>query len=487
MLSLCAPYPIDRRILLRWLCIIALAKIFWLVIFISLRSNAWSDEATVGNIALQPNESFGYYRPLESLITQGHYQGMCHMPGLLPFYLPLRSILSEEQALQTMILLQVAFDILATFCLGILAARIFQSARALHLTYLFACLSTFTAVRNNYLLSDSLCISFTILSTFCFTTYLIESKKKYLWLTALGMCVAIFLRPAMLAILPGLIVLLLIAKGISRQVIIHALLLIVPSTIAIGAWTIRNKITYDRTIVLLAPLGECQPQITPDFAAIRRWILASGGDYQPWAAGGAAHWFFDSPKTLPMPFGEEAFTADYDSTTLLALKKDYHLLHSATLTVADSLALEASIITRGNKIHSSYVSHHPLRFYLFNRLKFAGMILFPKRIDDLPFPSWSDMNTAQKAIKAVSYISIPVLSMASILAIFIWIVRRNLRYLLWMCLPMGLVVMHSAIGFVEQRYLAASYPFFLMLVAGLIAQLFTHSGNKIRKPSEQPA
>jgi hypothetical protein len=485
MLSLCAHFSIDRRIVWRWLVAIAIIKVAWLVVFIALRSNIWTHEATAGHIALQPKESFGYYRPLETLITQGHYQGMCHMPGLLPFYAPLRLFLDETMALQAMIVIQVVFDILATLCLGLLAGRIFQSVRAVHLTYLLACLSTFTVVRNNYLLSDSLCISITILSVYAFTNYLIDAQKKHLILAALGMCVAVFLRPAMLAILPGLAVFLFLDRGVSKQSMAHVLLILLPTTLAIGAWTLRNTITYNRTIILLAPLGECQPQITPDFAAIRRWILASGGDYQPWATGGAAHWFFDSPKALPMPFGEHAFTPEYDSTALIDLKRDYHLLHSGTLAKPDSLALEQSIIDRGNGIYTSYVAHHPIRYYLLNRLKFAGMILFPKRIDDLPFPSRNEMNSAQIAIKAFSYVAIPVLSFTSLLAILLWLLRKRWKYLLWMCLPMGLVLMHSAIGFVEQRYLASSYPFFLLLTAGLIAEtipLLQGSNSKPLQP-----
>jgi len=472
MLSLCTPFSIERRVLLRWLGIIVFAKIFWLSVFITLKSENWNEHSIAG-IALQPNESFGYYRPLESLIQEGQYQGMCHMPGLLPFYLPLRTFLSETTALQVMIFIQLAFDILATLCLGLLAARIFQSIRAMHITYFLACISTFTAVRNNYLLSDSLCISFTILSVFSFTNFLIHRKYKDILLTGIGMCIAIFLRPAMLALLPGLALFLLLSHGLNARIMRGIALLLIPTVLAIGSWTLRNKITYDRTVVLLAPLGECQPQITPDFAAIRGWILASGGDYQPWAVGGESHWFFDSSQELESPFDADDFTPDYDLSTLLSLKEDYHQLHSGTLAQADSLALEQSIIDRGNHIRASYVAEHPLRYYLLNKIKFAGMILFPKRIDDLPFPAFSEMNILQKIIKAGSYAAIPLLSLLSILASIVWVAQRKWNYSLWMCLPMGLVLMHSMIGFVEQRYLASSYPFFLVLAGGFLASLFT--------------
>jgi len=469
MVTLCRAFPIQKQVLYRWLLAIASAKVIWLVLFIALRSNAWTEHATVGHIALQPNESFGYYRPMESWIHDGLYQGMCHLPGLMPFYVPLRLVLPETMALQAMIVLQVIFDIFATWTLGMLAARIFQSIRALHLTYLLACLSTFTAVRNNYLLSDSLCISITIFSLFSFSSFAIDRSYRHILLTGVGLCLAILLRPAMLVVVPGVAFLILLVNGLSLRSLRYAAVLVLPTVLALSAWTLRNKLTYGRTVVLLAPLGECQPQITPDFAAIREWILASGGDYQPWAVGGESHWFFDSPKELPMPFEADDFTPGCDAAMLLSLKNDYHQLHTGTLSESDSLALEQSIVERGERIRSSYITAHPFRYHVLNKIKFARMILFPSRIDDLPFPALHEMNIAQKIIKAGSLLALPVLSALSLIALAFWTIRRKWEFAIWMCLPLGLVLVHSYIGFVEQRYLATSYPFFLLLCAGFIA------------------
>jgi hypothetical protein len=484
MVTLCHKFPVQKSVLFRWLAAIAAAKVIWFVIFIGLRSDAWTEHASIGHIALQPNESHGYYRPMESLIQDGQYQGMCHLPGLLPFYVPLRLLLPETMALQAMVVLQVIFDILATWTLGMLAARIFQSLRAMHLTYLLACLSTFTAVRNNFLLSDSLCISITILSLFSFSNFVIDRSYRHILLAGVGLCLAMLLRPAILVVVPGVAFLIILVNGLSFRSLRYAAVLVLPTLLALSAWTLRNKLTYGRTVVLLAPLGECQPQITPDFAAIREWILASGGDYQPWAVGGESHWFFDSPAELPMPFQADDFTQGCDTAMLVSLKKDYHLLHSGTLTDGDSLSLEHSIIERGQLIRKSYITAHPFRYHVTNKIKFARMILFPTRIDDLPFPAFQQMNIAQKIIKVCSLVALPVLSALSLCALVFWLIRRKWAYVLWMCLPLGLVLVHSYIGFVEQRYLATSYPFFLMLSAGFIAAMSERSITSLRQQGE---
>ena len=484
MVTLCRAFPIKKQVLYRWLLAIAFAKVIWFALFVALRSNAWTEHATVGHIALQPNESFGYYRPMETWIHDGQYQGMCHLPGLMPFYVPLRLFMPETMAMQAMVVLQVIFDIFATWTLGMLAARIFQSIRAMHLTYLMACISTFTAVRNNYLLSDSLCISITTLSLFSFSSFAIDRSYRHILLTGVGLCLAMLLRPAMLVVVPGVAFLIFIVNGLSLRSMRYAAVLILPTILALSAWTLRNKLTYGRTVVLLAPLGECQPQITPDFAAIREWILASGGDYQPWAVGGESHWFFDSPKELPLPFEADDFTPGCDEAMLLSLKNDYHQLHTGTLSESDSLALEQSIIERGERIRASYITAHPIRYHVLNKIKFARMILFPTRIDDLPFPALHEMNIAQKIIKAGSLLALPLLSALSLIATAVWTIRRKWGYALWMCLPLGLVLVHSYIGFVEQRYLATSYPFFLLLCAGFIAARLDRFQTSRQKQAE---
>lgn len=469
MVTLCKAFPVERSILLRWLLAISLAKLVWFGLFIALRSEHWTNHASIGYIALQPNESLGYYHPLESLLHDGHYQGMCRMPGLLPFYLPLRAVLPEVAALQSMVVLQVVFDIFATLCLGLLAARIFQSKRAMHLTYLLACVSTFTAVRNNFLLSDSLCISIAILALFSFSSYLLHRKERYLLWAGIGLCTALFLRPIVLVVVPGVCVLLFWSEGISKQTARACLLLLLPSLLALTTWTIRNRVTYGRNVILIAPLGECQPQITPEFEAIRNWILATGGDFQPWASGGEAHWFFDPSLLEILPFDQSDYTPAYDSTDLLMLREDYHRLHANALAPQDSVALMASIIERADRCTQAYKATHPFRYYALNKVKFAGMILFPSRVDDLPFPAFAQMQAPQKAVKIWSFFLLLTVNSCSLIALLYWIWKKRIDYLLWMCLPLGLIALHSCIGFVEQRYLAISYPFMVMMLAGFAA------------------
>jgi hypothetical protein len=109
------------------------------------------------------------------------------------------------------------------------------------------------------------------------------------------------------------------------------------------------------------------------------------------------------------------------------------------------------------------------------------MILFPHRIDDLPFPAFAEMNIVQKTIKVFSWVAIPAMSIVSLFAVFLWIFQHRWHLILWMCLPMGLVFVHSYMGFVEQRYLASSYPFFMMLIGGMIADFSVSKKLKLKR------
>jgi hypothetical protein len=482
VLNLCQPFSIPRRLLYRWLFIIAIAKIFWLVLFIVLRGEQWSGDSVIEGVGLFPLESEGYYVPLEDIIQKGEYSSLCRMPGLLPFYLPLRALFSQVNALHAMIVLHVIFDIMATLSLGLLAGRIFQSLRAVQLSYILACVSTFTVVRNNYLLSDSLCISLFVLSLYAFSSYLIHERLRYLAYCAVGLAIALFLRPAMIVIPMGVAGLIFMVHGFTARFFRGTIILLTPTLLALGTWTLYNRLHHERAIVLIAPLGECVPQMTPDFLAIRSWIMASGGDYQPWATGGESHWFFDSDRWMPMPFEDDDFTSGVDSIMLLSLKHDYHLLHSGILPSDSAYALEASIIARAEHCRQSYISEHFWRYLVLNKFKFARMILFPHRIDDLPFPPLARMNLFHKTIKGGSLVAIPLISVLVLISVILWLYRRQWSYLLWMCLPLGLVLVHSYIGFVEQRYLATSYPLFLMLISGFLGKLGQASG-----PSQEQA
>jgi Gpi18-like mannosyltransferase len=130
----------SRSTLFKWFLFILAAKVVWLVLFTTLRNPQWNPEFSVGSIGLYGGDSQTYYYPVEQLIETGEYYGMCRMPGVLPVYWPLRMFLSEVNAQQAIVVIQVIFDSIATLLLAILAARLFGNRKAFHATTLLSCL-----------------------------------------------------------------------------------------------------------------------------------------------------------------------------------------------------------------------------------------------------------------------------------------------------------------------------------------------------------
>lgn len=103
-----------------------------------------------------------------------------------------------------------------------------------------------------------------------------------------------------------------------------------------------------------------------------------------------------------------------------------------------------------------------MRFYLLNRTKHFVGLMFPSRLDDLPFPAQAKMTFYHKAIKGVYFLLLYVVTVLSVIGAVILLIRRNL----FPFIPFSIIfVLTFIMGYTEQRYLAAAYPFMAILAA----------------------
>jgi Dolichyl-phosphate-mannose-protein mannosyltransferase len=464
----------SRQSLFKWFFFILTAKITWLVLFTVLRNPAWNADFLVGTLGLYGGDSLTYYYPVEELIRTGQYHGMCRMPGVLPVYFPLRMILSEAAAQELVVVLQVIFDSISTLLLALLSVRVFKQRRAFMVTILFACITSFVSLRSIYLLSDSFCISALITSFYFLSTYFESQRKRWLIYAGVFLTWAIFLRQITLLSVPIMGIMIALHHRIAfKKIIIAGLLLATPLAISLGIWTMRNRITYGRTVVLVAPLDECMYNLTPELAAIRSLIIALGEDFQPWSKGGGAYWFFNQPvqDTGNSPFNESHYTGAMKQVELDQLRADYRALADTGLSKTAYDSLQHSVIERSSIYVDSYKSEHGWNYHVGNKIQFAFKFLFPARIDDIPFPAVHQMNWLQKGIKAWSLVSLWLVHALAILVALWWLLMRRWDLLLWTLIPFSFIVVLSYLGYIEQRYLATSFPFFLMLIAGGVSLL----------------
>jgi hypothetical protein len=469
----------SRSTLFKWFLFILAAKVVWLVLFTTLRNPQWNPEFSVGSIGLYGGDSQTYYYPVEQLIETGEYYGMCRMPGVLPVYWPLRMFLSEVNAQQAIVVIQVIFDSIATLLLAILAARLFGNRKAFHATTLLSCVTSFIALRNVYLLSDSFCISALITAFYFLSSYFQSHRKSLLVYAGLFLAWAIFLRQITLLAAPVMGVMVLAHHWKNGKTIVHAgFLLALPLLLSLGLWTLRNHLTYGRNVVLVAPLDECMYNLTPELSAIRNLIITMGEDFQPWSKGGGAYWFFNQPMSdrTPGPFAERHFTAGMHEGELAQLRSDYRSLSDTSLTITAHDSLQQSVIQRANTYNAAYKKEHVWDYRIGNKIRFARLFLFPGRIDDIPFPSVDKMNLIQKGIKAWSLVSLWLVHAMALLVSAWWLFRMRRELLLWAFLPVSFIAVLSYLGYIEQRYLATSFPFFILMIAGAYAQWKNKAG-----------
>jgi hypothetical protein len=463
----------SRSSIRKWFWVVLCIKTVWLILFTILRNPEWHPNFSSGILAIFGGDTLTYYYPVEQLIANGQYYGMCRMPGILPIYLPLRLLFSEVIAHQLIVILQLIFSSIATLLLAILSARVFQTQRAFVICILLSCITTFISIRDIYLLSDSFCISSLITCVFFLSEYLSGKRKIMLIYAGIFLAWAIFLRQITLLAIPivGLFLLVHFKREI-RKTVVAFFIVMLPILISLGTWTIRNKMTYGRTVVLVAPLKECMYNLTPELSAIRHLIITVGEDFQPWVKGGGAYWFFNQPieNDKDFPFADDDFTSSMGADELYVLRKDYRSLSDTSLTSVAYDSLQQSVVSRAETYAAEYPKQHPWNYYIGNKIHFASHFLFPNRIDDIPFPSREYMNVFQFSIKSWSLVSLWIVHALALCIAIIWLLQGKLDLLLWAALPFIFVLTLSYLGYIEQRYLATSFPFFLLMIAGAVAQ-----------------
>ncbi|MFM7234121.1 MAG: hypothetical protein ACKOZM_05990 [Flavobacteriales bacterium] len=447
-----------------------------------MRNPEWKESLEVGVIGLKTGDSKTYYKPLEHLVNTGTYYGACRMPGLLPVYYPLRLCLSAEVAQQVITLLQFILESLSCVVLGILGARIYNSRRSFEIIAVLSCITTFVTIRDLYLLSDSFCVAALIFSVYYLSNYLLTNRGAQLLYAGIFIAWAIFLRQICLLALGIMLFILCVHWWKSRRVSIAGIFLfLIPLVLGLTAWTIRNRIAYERTIVLVPPLEECMYDYTPEAAAIRELIITLGEDFQPWAAGGGANWFFQQPihEAVASPFIEKQFTSIMGEQQLNELRTDFRKWSNDSLNSALRDSLGRSVLQRAQDYSESFKSEHALQYHIGNRILFARNFFFPTRFDDLPFPTQASMNILHKAIKGWSLISLWMVNGLAILLLLYSVFRKRWSEVIWSLMPFGMLVFLVYSGFIEQRYLATSFPFFLMIIGGNLSRLkiFHHTST----------
>lgn len=468
--------PFDRKLFWQLFAIILPLKIALAAFFVTNSFvNDLPEDPRVFGIGYVEGDSRQYYDPADDFVAGAGYSSACRMPGILPIYAPLRTVFSIPESKVIIVFIQVLLDALTCILLAFTAGHWFGSRRAFWTTLVLYAISTFVSIRAIYLLSDSLCISFLILSIWFFTQWLIHQRMSFLLISGFFLTWSLFMRPVVLIVFPILAIFVLLHRGGVKALFVNIAVFFSSFVLAIFLWSSYTKSITGNRIFLQAPLEDCMHNFSPPYKAIRNLIITSGDDFQPWVESSAANWFFDYAAKPGDPFNwpQKRLTSVYNLDSIVILRNDYLKYRSLTAedtSSADKLdSLSHAIVKRAEKYTLAYRTEHSFDYWVTNRLIFLRKFILPFRLDDLLLPRLENMTLIQKIAKAGSLLLLLFVNFTAILSVFYWLWKQNWNWVFWAAVPWSFALGLGLFGFIEQRYLAPAYPFLLATAAGFIA------------------
>ena len=300
----------------------------------------------------------------------GGYNSYCRMPGLLPIYAPLRLIFSEPWAKTLIIILQFLTGVLSVYILAKTAEMVFNNYRIFLITFFLYAFSSFVSIWDHYGLSDSFGVSFLIFSSYYLVKYKNCKNIKYLLFSGLFITWSLFFRPVHGILIPFMILFFILNK---KQILIsfkHSFLFSLPIIIALGIWTSTNYYKHHKVVILQGPSSECFGALTKELLAVRKLIIAWGGDYQPWSKGAEAEWFFtknvDYKTTSPSK--NNIYTSLYTIDSLRILKEEYFNCYSDSFSKEKNNINSQALQLKCERYLKSYINEHSFNYYFFKLL-----------------------------------------------------------------------------------------------------------------------
>ncbi|MFM9986879.1 MAG: glycosyltransferase family 39 protein [Flavobacteriales bacterium] len=454
----------SKKDLRKWTLIALVIKLFMFGWFAFNVYHYWEAGKVHHVIAAVQGDTKTYYNPAEDFVQGNGYTSICRMPGILPIYAPFSYFFGQPTAKVSMIVIQFFCSVISVVLLGWIASVLFRNKKAMSLTILLYGVSTFVSIWDHFLMSDSLSISFLIFSIFFLIRYLQAGRLITVLWSGLFITWSVFLRQIDVVVIPvaGIILIVYQWKHFGR-IFKSAFVFALPFVFFIGTWTYYNYQKTSRIIPLIAPFDECFKITSEQLNAIGDLVRAWGENSVHWTEGGSAQWLLTNDyKGSTPPVSPDVFTSRYNLDSLIQLKTDFGRFQKMEIpSQKDSLGM--SLLERATAHKRSYVEENSFDYYFLNRIQLIRRFVFPGYIDNVPGPPYQQMNVLHKGVKGASLLMLMIVSLLGILGTVTVLLKRDLQLILWLGIPWSILfVLACILGYIEQRYLAPVYPFFLI-------------------------
>jgi len=460
----------------KWLLIVAGLKALIFVFLAFYFSKNWEPEKVVAGIAIHSGDTNSYLHPIIDAINGNGYTSICRMPGLLPIYGPLAYVFGPQTGEAVLVLLQFVLATIAVYTLSWWSYLLSASKRTFLAVLILASLSTFTAVWDHYIYMESLGVSALIIALYQVHSYVQKQKYKSLWLASVLLAWCVFLRPILLMVFPIVALFLLFhfyGKTSVFDKLKRVLILVLPLSLSIALWSSYTKSRTGERIFLQGSFEQCYRQMPEHHLHVRDLIIAWGGDFQEWSENTEFAWFIRKKENKKFVFPARVFASAYNLDSLQALRLNYQLAASDSLSSEQKNVAMAKVIDSSDRFLESFKKEKPLDFWLKNRLLLLKKFIVPGHVDNLPFVSVNQMSPDQLIMKLWSVLLFHlVMILGTLSAVYLFFTQMKSYWLLAGFALATIFLLGPVLGFIEQRYLVPAYPLLLVCLVNSVSSFF---------------
>ncbi len=492
--------PFSKKILFknpdRWKFWVLLSAILKATIFLLHISQAVPNSIP-GFIGYVGGDTPGYLDPAENLIIQGNYSPDYRMPGYAVFYLPLRLIFTKAIACNIILIIQVLISSASVYFLALTARISFRSEKMFFLVFYLFAISTYSNLFDGFLLTESLCTSFTIFSVYFLTYYFQNRRLSYLFISGIFITWVIFLRPVFAPLLLLFCVAVLwdgLLIRLSKKLIIRSIMVLVLFfSVMESCWMVRNYETHKKVIVLARSVYYPVPEDSY-LIELMDFVKSWGGDRTWWNPVAEITWFgvkvnqregVEPLQTRNVHIPTYIFTSQFTMDSLITIRSYIHLidLHSTSET---QRSMYTQIVKSKLQAYTESIrKEKPFLYYVKGPLVLLKKFFLHSGTYNLFNKSFEQLSLLMKSVK-VFYSLVYLFTILMGFVGIVWMLFKR-HYTIHSFLLIG-IPLYSTLFFpfifkqIEYRYFVPAYPFIIVMAAYSIlsiARMLTAGHSKI--------
>lgn len=455
-----------------------------------------------------------YTDPIESLLSNGHYNPDHRLPGYGAIYYVLRLLFSYNTTYNTIVISQLVVSSLSVYCVALLTRLIVKSDIIFYLTFYFFLISSYSNYFDICLMTEPFCSAFLIFGTWYFALYFEKQKSKYLFFSGLFLAWALFLRPVFAFILfaYGLIFLIYAIKNkihFVKPLLIYGLTFIVVD----GAWIARNYSVHKKFIPLSN--GVYYPYIGDSYMRhCLEFVQCWGGAVDLPNSTSAISWFGGilfpgEPDVKEYQYDsipDNIYTSQFNKDSLYLLRNKVRAFMAMQKPAVDSFykstnkdwfkafailykplkpvspaaaALQDDIDSRFDRYKASIKKEKPFLYYVKAPVILLGKFLFENNGDYFKRGQIPGLGKFMIHFYHFYYLFLLLFGITGIILLAWKGIRSNITLLLLCIIPGYTILIHPLIRLADNRYLMPAWPFVIACAAYTAMLIY----NKVVKPA----